>query len=143
MDFPEELLRGIPNKDFVEKDGHPTSNLFYFEKRDNNVRQDGFIEESINWYDDPKALEVLIQQKKENDKFQFQYGAVILLKSELDRLISKPTVGDTLSYERRKLDGNDYHGNLLLHQSVDKPKMKRIAASIATICIKDVVKFDR
>lgn len=143
MEFPEDLLRGIPNIDFVEKDGNPTSNLFYFEKRVNYNRQDGFIEESINWYDEPKALDILIQQKKENDKFQFQYGAVILSRSELDRLISKPTVGDTLSYERRKIEGNEFHGNLLLQESVEKPKMKRIAASIATICVNTVIKFDR
>jgi len=44
-----------------------------------------------------------------------------------------------LSYERKQIPGNKYHGNLLLKKTVQKREMKKIAATIAAMCIKEIL----
>ena len=39
-----------------------------------------------------------------------------------------------LSYERDQIDGNYYHGNMLLDKDVSNNRMKQIAAAIA-LCV--------
>ena len=144
MDFPAEFLRGVPNNDFIEEEGNPASNLFTFEKKKNDPdAQEVFFEESINWNDDKEAHEKIFNQKKEDGKFQFNYGVVVLCRHELDRLISNQTVGPDLAYERYPIDDNIYHGNILLKAEIEKKKKRRVAAAIATICVKEVIAFER
>ena len=71
---------------------------------------------------------------------QFKEGAAILSREEFDRLIRKPALRGNLFYERSEIEGNKYHGNLLLKQSVTKKVMQKIAANIALMCVIDVVK---
>jgi hypothetical protein len=139
--YPDEALRGIPNEGFIGDDNYPTSELFYFKKRDNQPeRVDGFLEESIYWRDDEAALTCLFDQKKEDGSIQFKAGAAVLSRIELDHLMNKPILKQQLSYERRVIPNNKYHGNLLLKINVTKPVMKKIAASIATLCISEIIR---
>lgn len=141
MCYPDELLRGIPGKNFVGDDYYPTSDLFYFKKRENQPnRSDGLLAVSINWKDDDEALVLLFKQTKDNGSIQFKSGTAVLSRSELDHLINSPSVKQhKLLYERQKLPKNKYHGNLLLGNQVPKSIMKRIAASIATTCVIEII----
>lgn len=136
MKYPDEILRGIPNSAFIDKDEYPTSNLFYFDKQ--SKRSDNFKEESICWKDDEEAVFLLLNQKKDDKSLQFKAGIAVVSRDELDRLINKPTVKQQLSYERNIIPGNKYHGNLLLNDNVEKSVMKRIAAGIA-LCVTQVI----
>ncbi len=79
MCYPDELLRGIPNKDFVGDDDYPASSLFYFKIRVNQTnRSDCLLEESINWKDDDEALVLLFKQKKDDGSIQFKAGIAVL-----------------------------------------------------------------
>ena len=140
MGYPYIILRGIYNKTFIDDDGYPTADLFYFVKRgEQEERKDGLLAESINWKDDEGALESLLTQKK-SGVIQFKAGAAVLSRIELDRLIKKPTVeGHSLAYEREPLLDNKYHGNLLLECTCTKRIMKRIAGAIATDCVTGVI----
>jgi hypothetical protein len=130
MYYPENAIKGIPNRDFLLEDGLlPSSHLFHFKPE--NARDDGWIEQSINWEDDESVLEFTLRQTKENDEIQFKAGAAIIPRHELDRLNNRPTIRGLLSYERQPLDHNPYHGNLLLKVHVSKQAMKMIAAAIA------------
>jgi len=129
MKYPRNSIKGIPNNDFVIADGSVGSHLFHF--RDEHKRDDGWVEQSINWEDDESVIDFTLQQKKEDGELQFKAGVAIVPRSEIDRLKNRPTIKGMLSYERRPLDNNPYHGNFLLKAEVPKPTMKKIAAGLA------------
>lgn len=134
MNYPKELIRGIANSSYLEEDGYPSFRLFN-EFDENPVRDDDYEEVSINWYDEDKAFEQILERKKENGEFQFKKGCAILSTSELDRLCNKPRTNGLLSYERRIVNGNIYHGNILLKRGTPKPKRNLIASAIALECV--------
>ena len=82
-------------------------------------------------YDDENALKLIFEQKKDNGEYQFKVGAVILSKIELDKLCKRPQLIGRLSYERRKITGNEYHGNLLLKKDTSKKIRFMLASSLA------------
>jgi hypothetical protein len=129
MIYPENCIRGIPNSDFLINDGAIGSHLFYFKTE--HKRDDGLIEQSINWEDDDTVIEFTLNQKKENGERQFKAGVAIIPREEIDRLSKRPTIRDLVTYERQPLQNNPYHGNILLQANVPKPTMKNIAAYLA------------
>ena len=132
MQLPDNCIKGIPNKDFVIEDGNVAAHLFNFDSKHNRP-DDDLCEQSINWQDDEDAIEFTLKQKKDDGTIQFKAGAAIIPREEIDRLSKLSTVKEVLSYERRKLDNNPYHGNLLLKKDVPKPTMRMIAASLALL----------
>ena len=128
MSFPDNCIKGIPSKDFLIDDGPVAPHLFYFKE---HARHDGWVEQSINWEDDDSAIGFTLNQRKENGERQFKAGVVIVPRDEIDRLNRRPAVNSILSYERRPLKNNPYHGNILLRVNVPKPTMKMIAAGLA------------
>jgi len=129
MNYPENAIRGIPNNSFLIEDGSVGSHLFYFKSE--HARDDGWIEQSINWADNESVLEFTLRQTKEDGEIQFKAGVAIIPRQEIDRLNNRPTINGLLSYERRPLDLNPYHGNLLLKANLPKPTMVKIAAGLA------------
>lgn len=129
MDFPDRCIRGIPNKSFTIEDGSIGSHLFHFE--DDHARDDGWIEQSVNWEDNKSVVEFTLNQTKETGEIQFKAGVVLIPRVEIDRLNRLPTVNGIISYERQPLENNPYHGNILLRTGVPKPTMKKIAAGLA------------
>lgn len=138
MNYPKNSIKGIPNNSFLLEDGTVGSHLFYFEQ----PRDDGMVEQSINWEDDGSVIDFTLSQKKANGDLQFMAGVAILPRSEIDRLNRHPTIRGLLSYERSPLDNNPYHGNLLLQANVSKAKMKQIAAGLA-IAISGIITQSR
>ena len=136
MTFPSTFLRGIPDSTFVLEDGTVATHLFYFNEE--HSRNDDWIEQSINWEDNPTALEVIFNQRKENGELQFKTGVTRIPREEIDRLSRQPTVTGMLTYERSPFEHNPYHGNLLLRSNVQKPTMKKIAAGIA-LAVSDII----
>ena len=127
MDYPENIIKGIPNNSFLIEGRTVASHLFHF----NQLRDDGGVEQSINWEDDESVVDLTLNQRKGDGELQFKEGVAILPRSEIDRLSSLPTIRGLLSYERSSLDDNPYHGNLLLQANVPDRTMKQIAASLA------------
>jgi hypothetical protein len=128
MDIPKTCLKGIPRTEHVYEDGSPSTHLFEF--KDTN-RGDGYSEQSINWEDNPSVVDFTLNQKKDDGSFQFKIGVAILPREEIDRINKQPTVNGVLSYERAPLDGNDYHGNILLSRSVSTKMCRKISAGLA------------
>lgn len=129
MTYPDSCLRGIPNDDFLNEDGTVGAHLFYFKKR--FERDDGWIEQSINWQDDDTVADLMFNQRKDDGTFQFTAGVAVLPRQEIDRLNTQPMVRGLLAYERQPIENNPYHGNLLLEAATIKPTMKLIAAGLA------------
>ena len=129
MPFPNNFIKGIPNKTYLTSDGSVGAHLFHFDFEKFN-RADGWCEQSINWEDDEHAIEFTLSQMKDNH-IHFQEGVVTVALFEVDRINLLQNVNGSLSYERRQLSDNKYHGNLLLSSDINKAKMKMIAACIA------------
>jgi hypothetical protein len=146
--YPERLIRGIPNKTYLDEET-VSAHLFYFnkmaesKKEDNqSMREDGFYEESINWYDNEKSLQILLQQTKlvkENSEIQFKAGAAILNRRELDHIRNRHILINKYTYERKAIEGNVYHGNLLCHSDISTKMMKMVAQAIALLCVEEIV----
>lgn len=133
--FPEYCLRGISDPDWIDEENAPTSSLFQF----NNVhRADGFSEESINWMDDHNAIDALFQQRKEDSTIQFKFGAAVLPRKELDKIKKGRWIKDRLLYERAMIEGNDYHGNVLLSKETPR-RRKRIICALLANCVEEIL----
>lgn len=130
MAFPDNCIRGIPNEQFVNEEGTLGSDLFYFQDVD---RGDGWREQSINWEDDEDAIGLTLAQTRDDRQPKFRAGVAILPRTEIDRINLQPTVADLLGYERAPINGNPYHGNILLRAGTSKRTMKLIAASLALV----------
>ncbi len=126
--FPDYCLRGISDPASIDEEGAPTASLFQF---NNSHRIDGLIDESINWMDDQGAVDTLFQQKKEDSTIQFKYGAAVLPRKEIDRISKGQWFRDRLLYERALVEGNNYHGNILLKKETPKPRKRMLCALLA------------
>ena len=125
MEYPNTYLRGISNQDqFDFEDNLPTPRLFPFQS--DRVRPDGWIEESVSWLDDNYAIQVTMNQVKEEGGLQFKYG-IAMMKSEGLKYI-KAQLRHLFDYERSSLKDNDYHGNLLVHSNI-RPMLKKMVSS--------------
>lgn len=130
MKLPVNYIKGIPNNEFlVREDLSIGSNLFFFNMEE--IRIDGWVEQSINWEDDNTVVDFSLNQKKDDGTLQFKAGIAIFPRYEIDRLNRQPTINGILSYERHPLENNKFHGNILLKAGVPRLTMKKIAASIA------------
>ena len=132
--FPDLLLKGISDQQYLDEEGGVAANLFYFElQRVYSERNDEFVEGSICWKDNEEAVDLLMNQKKNGD-IQFKYGAAVINRYEIDRLRKIPQYRSKLNYERNPLPENPYHGNLLLNRTTGKQVMRKLAGAIATTC---------
>jgi len=127
LSYPENCLRGISSKDCV-KNNKPRAHLFYFHDRDK--REDGKIEQSITWEDDENSIKVLSNQKKDNGEIQFKFGIVRIPLANITRINTFPQVNGAISYERDPIEGNCYHGNLLISADTDSDVKLAIAATL-------------
>ena len=94
------------------------------------------MEQSVNWQDDGSVIEFTLAQKKGDGTLQFTGGVVILPREEIDRLNNQPTVKNLLSYERQRIDGNPFHGNILIRADTPKPILRMLAAALAVAVAK-------
>ena len=133
--YAEKLIRGIPNKkDFLDDEGRVKQSLFLFSKEPRE--EDGFYDLSINWFDNEEALSIMLTQKK-GGEFQFKAGVAIIQRFFLDDLIRRPTSSNELFYERQRIPGNDYHGNIIC-KTKSKERQSLFRANLA-MCVVDII----
>lgn len=129
-EYPAEFYRGIAKKEFISDDGIVLISAFQF---DEQARLDGYKELSINWNDDSRSMQILLNQKKENGNYQFQAGVATLELSAIKQLLFRFLENKSFSYERRVIQNNPYHGNLLLSASLSKQKRMMILNNLAIL----------
>ena len=127
--YPDSFFRGIASKRFIVN-GHILPDAFQF---DEVGRDDDFRELSINWNDCGEALELAIKQRKSNGDVQFT-GGVVELDLVLVKTVLAPYIKEgTFSYERREVDGNPYHGNLLVSKALTKQQRSVISGTLGLL----------
>lgn len=148
--FADELLRGLSDINSITQMGYISAGAFHFKEYDSKKRDvdDGYIELSINWNDDEGAAKALLDQKKEGcDLPQFKIGYCKLNRVQIEVMLKQYFRDNLFSYERKPIrDVNDqsiilnpYHGNLLLHKSVEEATKKNIQHMLAgAVDISDV-----
>lgn len=127
--FPADFWRGISNKEFISN-GFVLPSAFQF---DDIVREDGYKELSINWNDCDAALETALNQKKDNGKLQFSAGVANLELEKVKLFLSAFIDQGLFSYERKEVDGNPYHGNLLILGTLDKQRRSLVSNGLALV----------
>lgn len=98
------------------------------------VREDGFCEISVTWYDNQDAFDVIMSQKSERrNEIQFQGGAAELDRIELTTKMKMHFLAGRLNYERRPTSNNQYHGNLLIKDNIPKQLKRLIKFGLTTL----------
>lgn len=122
--LPEKYIRGILNSSYICS-GYLTQQIFLFLPSDHNT---GYDESSINWCDDEKTIEFSMQQKKETGEPLFGHGVAVLDTSALKTCLKQ--YGNEINCERYPVEGNAYHGNLLISKSITKQIKNIILAQL-------------
>ena len=126
--YPQKMLRGISSKNFI-LEGILTEDVFNLDP----VREDGYCEISITWYDNQEAFDVIMTQRSDKrDEIQFQAGVAELDRAEIATKMKAHFLSENLSYERRPTKDNRYHGNLLVKNSLSKQMKRLIKCGLAT-----------
>ena len=133
--YPKDFWRGIPNKDFISN-GVVLPSAFQF---DDEIRSDGYKELSVNWNDNDESLEIALSQKKDNGKIQFPGGVAQLDLTNVELVLSLHIANKSFSYERQPIDGNPYHGNLLVLGSVNKQIRSLISSGLALVASNHII----
>jgi len=123
-----EFLRGIRNDD--DFDGVGFDHTLLSSDLHAIAELDGWIGTSVNW-DIPggNALKQLMTQPRRDGELHFQFGAVRIPREILNYLVEKRYKND-VAYEIRPENGNDYHGHILLKNSLGKSRKQSICAHI-------------
>ncbi|MHC1787386.1 MAG: hypothetical protein AB9880_10035 [Christensenellales bacterium] len=127
--YSHDFFRGITDKQNI-CDGYVMCGAFKF---DEPIRSDGYKELSINWNDNDDALQSMLDQKKEDDRLKFPAGAARLDLANVKLTLSSYINDKSLSYERRIVDGNPYHGNLLISGKLDKRIRSMVSNGLALV----------
>lgn len=129
-DYPSRFIKGIPHSQLIDN-GIAAPDLYAFQDRD--LREDGWIEQSINWHDDEKAVDFTLNQVKANGEIHFKAGVALVLTEDMERLKRRAPYKDKVDYERNNKDDNPYHGNLLVFQTLSKRIRKALSAYLAVV----------
>jgi hypothetical protein len=89
-------------------------------------RTDGMTETSINWEDDDTVLAFTLEKRA-----QSEHGVARVSREQIDQVRRLRNCIDKLDYERRVIEGNPFHGNLLYAADCGKPVEKMIANALA------------
>ena len=127
--FPGSLYRGFTQQ-AVQADGALGGNAFDFKEFDNR----GVQECSINWNDDSGSLLQIASQAKDDGRKQFKFGACRIPRAELDHIRGLASaMAFDFSYERRPVEGNSYHGNLLCKTGITTASKKALCGMLAML----------
>jgi len=128
-EYPDSFFRGIASSNFI-LNGHILGDAFQF---DDAGRSDNFKELSINWNDSEEALELALTQRKSNGNLQFAGGVAKLDLAHVKMFFHTYIEEGTFSYERRKVDENPYHGNLLISNTLNKQQRSMISGALGLL----------
>ena len=144
-EYPENFFRGISAEESIDRDyGEPILLYSAFQFTKEQHRKDTFYEASITWEDDDKAYNVIMNQKKikgECEYYQFKVGVAKISMDKMKKKLEPFIIKGELSYERDKTEDNNYHGNLLIAESLSKKG--QLYTHVKTLLCQCVVKICR
>ena len=136
INYPQDFFRGISTPDFI-CNGVVVAAAFQFDKEE---REDGYRELSINWNDDEHSIEVLFNQRRENGKIHFKVGAVKMDLAFTKHVLKAHIDSQEFAFERREVEGNKYHGNLLIKANVPKSIQQLVTNGLALVARNNIIR---
>jgi hypothetical protein len=118
------------DEQLVDAEGRVHSAAFHFSLE--QERTDGCWEASINWEDHETVIQFTLSQTNRDGNPQFKC-VVVLARAKIDWYRENSSARGLLSYERQPLEGNPFHGNLLLKDRLEKRFRNQIAGALATL----------
>lgn len=97
-----------------------------FEPDPKTVRADNGHETSVNWEDNEDVLRLTLLQKS-----TAAHGAARFAVDAVDAVAALPNVRGRVFAERREVDGNPHHGNLVFDGQLPATTRKAIAQWLA------------
>ena len=134
MSYPDNFLRGVSNRELLTPALEVSAGVFHFDLSKTN---NGWLEQSICWEDDGSVVDLMLNQRKEGE-IRFKAGVVRVPLSCVHYINRLRQTQELLSYERKELNENAYHGNLLLKKDTHKITRSKVAATLANHVI-DVI----
>lgn len=126
-EFPATCLRGLRKADWVEENIIQTA-AFIPEKNTSATREDGGQETSINW-EDNEGVELFTLSNDATARHGAARISVVSIQATSDQTFP---VKAPLFFERKRIPGNDYHGNIVFKAEVNRRLAVMLAASLAT-----------
>ncbi len=134
MGYPDYFLRGLSSKDCIV-DGRLVAGAF--NGFTPSARHSDYEELSINWLDDNGAIDEAQNKKKGNGEVQFKFGVAILSRNRMDMNLKHYRLNkNDFDYERHKIPGNEYHGNLLASKAL-KPQIRKVIIGALCLCMEN------
>ena len=132
-DFPDNCIRGIAKRTQISIDrANVLAAVFMPNSKTAETREDGCQETSINWEDNEEVMSFTLNHRPSPDQF-FSYpnGAVRVPRAKIDDINTFNGTQDGVFYERQKIPGNDYHGNIVFKKELTKTQINFIANMLA------------
>lgn len=133
--YPETFLRGLQDNS-VSDSGYVISEAFKFNTNKERTVDDR-LELSVNWEDNNEAVDILLSQTKEGkdgkEHLQFKRGFSRLHLREVKQILKALVDKNDFGYERRPLESNPYHGNLLQNPNLKPAEVRLLSNSLAAI----------
>ena len=129
-DLPDACLRGLRKSAWVKLGQVHTAAFVADDKaadaqRKANGHTPPGSEISINWEDSSEVVDLTLKGQNA------QHGAARLLRAELDTIESLAKFRGRLAYERREVEGNPHHGNVIYVEGGDEGLRASLAAVLA------------
>ena len=127
VDLPDSCLRGLRKQDWVDDRFIISAAAFEPDPRTSMLRTDGGKETSVNWEDDSNVERFTL-----SDKSTAQFGAARISTVHIVQTSTRTAaVVAPLLCERKRIPGNDYHGNIVYSANLNKRMERLLAASLA------------
>lgn len=89
-------------------------------------RKDSCFDASVNWEDNSDVEAITLR-----DRSTAEFGAARFKVEDVNMIAARENVAGKFSAERRKIDGNPHHGNLVFDPKLSKGTRKAIANTLA------------
>ena len=138
-ELPANCLRGIHNTLSKNKKQLSVDNLNagHFIFNPNEDREDDFDEMSINWWLNDDVVIFTLDQKNAKGRYKFKHGAALLGVEEINNIRGWVKLFDDIRLEREEIDGNAYHGNILVRKNVPGNR-RNLFGSLMAIHVKEI-----
>jgi len=139
IQYPDQFIHGIHTENNVVNDKRIKAEVFFNPKF--NI-ESGYKEFSINWMDNPGAIDQLLNQKKDVDKRRFEYGYAVFNRKKMKEILFYDELFGINRAPLEKDDLNDeniYHGNIIYNKDISRDDIKLIAFCLVGVSFEEVI----
>lgn len=124
--YPDRCARGLSQQLVTIFHGEELVGNSAFQFQQSNKNKE-LLECSINWVDDPGAINQIQEETKPNGYLKYQHGIVCIRRVDIDQ--SNNRWIQRLTYNRDILPDNPYHGNLIIPREYTAKRVMRALQS--------------